>query len=242
MRGNRVGTAIVAIACVVLAAACGSSGSKGAASTSTSTTAKPNPAADKTRAESEVLTAADLPAGWVGKPHVADPDSNAENQKLSQCVGALDPAEQIVDVNGDDFDMAADEISSDAAVVDTRAHFLSDSSALKGPKLISCTQTILSADLPKTLAKSDPGVTIHDLKMSRLSSPTYGEITVGLRASMTLTGPTGTTVQLFIDEYEFGAGRDEVTVSFDGERVPVDAALEHSIVQKAAAKLGKTSA
>jgi hypothetical protein len=243
MRGKRVGTAIVAIACVALAGACGSSaGSKSATDDPTTTTAKPNPAADQARAESLVLTAADLPTGWVAKPHVKDPSDKAENQKLAQCVGALNPNAQTADVDGDDFDMGSNEISSEVTVADTRAHFLSDSNALKSAKLISCTQTIFSEDLPKTLAKSDPGVTIHDLKLSRLSSPTYGEITVGLRASLTLTGPTGTSVQLVIDEFEFGAGRDEVTVTFDGQGAAVDPSLERSIVQKAAAKLGKTSA
>jgi len=234
--------AIVASVLVVMTAACGSSGgSKGASTKDSTTTTKPDPAADRTRAATLVLTAEDLPAGWVGSKHEKDSEDDAENQKISDCVGAFDPKFQTAEVNGDDFDMDTSEISSDVTVVDTRAHFLADVAALKGNKLLPCVESIFTEDLPKSLAKTDPGVKIANLKVSRLSSPTYGDVTVGFRVSLTVSGPGG-TVPLFIDGYQYGAGRDEASVTFSGQGAPVDAELQQSILKTAAAKLGKSNA
>jgi archaellin len=247
MRSNRVGTAIVAIACVVLVAACGSSGgskgaSNGAASSSAPTTAKPNPAADRARAQALLLTMTDLPAGWAGTKSVEDPDDKAENQKLADCTGAFDPANDIVNIEGDDFDKGTNEISSSASVVDTRDHFVADVKAIKSDKVLSCFQSIFSEDLPKALAKDNPGVTVHDLKVSRVSTgETYGEVTVGFRVSVTIAGPAG-SIPLYIDEYELGSGRDEVSVMFDSQGAPFADTLERSVLATAGGKLTKTSA
>jgi hypothetical protein len=239
-----VGTAVIAGMCIVLAAACGSSGgSKGASgSNATTTTAKPNPAADRARAQSLLLTTTDLPAGWVGSKATEDADDKAEDQKLADCTGAFDPKNNVVNLDGDDFDKGNNEISSSANVVDTRAHFVADVKAIKSDKVLSCFQTIFSEDLPKALAKENPGVTVHDLKVTRLSTgKTYGEVTVGFRVSLTIAGPAG-SVPLYIDEFEFGSGRDEVSVTFDGQSAPFDDTLEQSVLAAAGAKLGKASA
>jgi hypothetical protein len=243
MRGKA--TAIVAIACTVLAAACGSNGGAKGGPTdnpATTTTAKPNPAADRARAQALLLTAADLPAGWVGSKHVADPQDKQESQKLADCTGAFGPRNDVVNIDGDDFDKGNNEISSSANVVDTREHFLADVTAITGDKVLSCFQSIFSEDLPKALAKSNPGVTVHNLKVSRRSSEkTYGEVTVGFRVSLTITGAAG-SIPLFIDEFELGAGRDEVSVTFDGQGAPFDASLEQSVLATAGGKLSRTSA
>jgi hypothetical protein len=247
MQGRPVGTAIVAIACVVLAAACGSSGgsngaSNGESSSSALTTAKPNPAADRARAQALLLAATDLPVGWVASAPVDNPDDKQENQKIADCAGALNPAHNLVKIDGDDFDKGGSEISSSVNIVDTREHFVADVAAVKSDKIVSCFQQIFSEDLPKTLEQSNPGVTVENLKVSRLGSDkTYGEVTVGFRVTLTVAGPNGSG-QLFIDEFELGAGRDELSVTFDSQVTPFDPALEQSVLAIAGEKLERTSA
>lgn len=235
--------AVVAVASVLVlvATACGSSGGSKGASTKETTT-KADPPADRTRAQSLLLVAADLPAGWAGTTHVKDPDEAVENKKLADCIGATDPSAYPASLDGDDFEKGTSEISSTASVVATRAEFLDDVKAIKSDKALSCVQTIFSEDLPKSLAKSNPGVTISDLKVTRLSpSKTYGDVTVGFRISLTVAGAQG-SIGLYIDQYQLGSGRDEVSVTFDSQDSPFDAALEQTVLATAGGKLGKSSA
>ncbi len=242
--GARIGAA----ALVMALAACGSSSKPSAGPTATksskaaaTTTTVANAAADKTAANALLLVQTDLPEGWIGSQSNSDPSDAADNQKLAACVGATDPAKQTVDVSGSDFDKGNAEVSSEVAFAPNRDAFVQDLRALRSSKFESCVKTLFDTQLQAEMAKDSPGVNVSDLTLTSLSTPTYGEGSVGLRLSVKVTGPTGPTIQLYVDEIEFGQGRAEVSLTFSDQGAPFDTLLERMLVGKAVAKL-KTSA
>jgi hypothetical protein len=247
MSGTRGATAVaVAIAIVASASACGgSSGSKGAPSVPSSgptpATAKPTPAADRARAQSLLLVQDDLPVGWVSSGPADDETDKQEDQKLADCTGAFDPHHDVVHISGDDLDKGGSEISSSVTVVDTREHFLADVAAIESDQALSCLRQIFSEDLPKTIEEGNPGVKVEDLHVARVKSDqTFGEVTVGFRVTLTVTGPRGSG-QLYVDEFQLGAGRDEVSMTFDSQTTPFDAALEQSVLAIVGDKIEQAS-
>jgi hypothetical protein len=230
--------AAVTSACIVLAAACGGSGaSKGASGSNDTTTTKADPAADRMRARSLLIAAADVPAGWRRSGDVAN-DDRRDEQELADCTGALDPKHNVVNIDGDTFADFDDQAASSVHVVDTHAHFMADARAIESGKFLMCFRTLLSEGLPASIAEGEPDATVHDLKVVSLPSATYGEVTVGFRASFTITA-SGASTTLYIDQFELGAGRDEVSVNFDSQDALIDPTLEQSVLGKVGVRLGK---
>jgi hypothetical protein len=252
--GTRAPLAWVAGAALVLAlAGCGSSSqpasvpstsSKPSASPTAPSTATtmPDAAADKVTAQSLVLVQADLPAGWTGSAPSSDPQDTELSRKVAACAGASDPAKETADVSGLDFDKGHAEVSSEVALAPSRAAFEADLAALRSSKYETCVQSVFNTQLRADIAKQSPGVTLGDLTISRFATPTYGEVTVGFRLSATITGPTGSSIQLYIDEVGYGRGRSEVTLTFNDQGAPFDQVLERALVAKAAAKLKASAA
>lgn len=240
-------------ALVLTLTACGGSSKPSASPTSTkpstkptstvapTTTTLPDAAADKATATSLGFVQADLPAGWVGSPHHPDPSDAAVSQKVASCAGASDPSKQTADVSSLDFDKGNAEVSSEVTLAASRADFEQDVAALKNSKYATCVQTIFDTQLKADFAKQSPGVKVGSLTVTRFATPAYGEVSFGFRLSTTITGPTGTSLRLYIDEVGYGTGRAEVTLTFSDQGAPFDPVLERSLVAKAAAKL-KTSA
>jgi hypothetical protein len=229
--------------------ACGGS-SKPSATATTATTSKSastptsvaNPAADKATAESLGLVQADLPAGWVGTPSQNDAEDAQVNKKVADCTGASAPSKQTADVNSDDFDKGNAQVSSEVTFAASRADFEQDVAAVKNSdKYTTCVKTIFESQLKADFAKNSPGVDVGPLTVTRVSTPTYGEVSFGFTFSTTITGTTGEALRYYIDEIGYGKGRAEVQLTFTNQSARFDPALEKSLVANAAAKL-KTSA
>jgi hypothetical protein len=227
----RVGGVVLLLAL----AACGSS-----KSASTATTAA-NPVADRATAGSLTLVQADFPTGWTGTTHQTDPSDAAITKRLATCAGATGPATRTADVNGDDFGQGNAQVSSEVTIEATRADFVIDAAALRSSKYESCLKDLFSTELQKQLTKSSPGVTVSGLAISKTPTPTYGEVTVAVHVTVTVTGPTGKTIKVYSDNVSYGKGRTEVDLTFTNTGAPFDAAVEHSLVTKAAAKLKAAS-
>jgi hypothetical protein len=243
---------VVRVVCAVLVlalAACGGSSknksespttqSKSAASStsssSTSTTV-PDAAADEALAKSLVLVTADLPAGWTPSVHQKDPDSARLDQQLADCMDASDPSASTVDIDGLDFDLGDAEVSSSVTVQASHADFQRDAAALTGPKYRPCLKQLLEPELQRQLQKDSPGATVTGVDLAPRSTPTYGDVTVAVRATVTVA-VNGQSIVFFIDDVAYGSDRVEVDVSFFNVGAPFDAELERTLVAKAGAKL-----
>jgi hypothetical protein len=231
MQGERVGTAIVAIACVVLVAACGSSGSKGA---------KANPTKDRAAAQKLIVAQADLPSGWSGSADTEDAQDKSTNQKMSQCVGSSTDTDHSADVNGDDFDKGDAEISSEAVFAKTDDLFQQDVDALRGSKYETCIQQILAPELKQSLEQSSPGVQVGAMTITRFDAPKHGDVTEGFRLSVPITPNGAPTVNVYDDIIAYGANRAELTLGFVNLNTPFDSTLERSLADKVGARLEKS--
>ena len=230
---NRVGIASVGVVLVLATALAGCGGSSKAKSAPTTV---PSPAKDRATAESLVLHQTDFPSGWAGKPHQSDASDARIAKQLSTCVGASDPSTQTAKVDRPDVDKGGAEVSTSAAFAASAAAFAKDSAALRSAKYTSCLKTLFATELQAQISKSTPGVTISNLNLQKVSTPTYGDVTVELRLSMTITGGAQ-TAKLYIDDISYGKDRAEVDLTFSNTGAPFDATLEKSLVEKAVAKL-----
>jgi hypothetical protein len=211
-------------------------GSKSVASSTSTSTTVPDAAADEARAKSLVLVASDIPAGWTPSVHQTDPSDAAVSKRLADCLGASDPAKMTADVNGNDFDKGDAEISSNVTIAASRAAFQQDIAAITGPKYQPCIKQLLGAELQRQLQQSSPGATVTSTDLTSLTSPKYGEVTVAVRATVTVVAG-GQTIVFFIDDYAYGRDRAEANVTFFNIAAPFDAALEKSLLAKAGGKL-----
>jgi hypothetical protein len=153
--------ACVAAVVVVLTGCSGSSSTTTApatARTASGPAASPSPAS-LPQLKAIVLRAADLPTGWLGTPHKADPNTAATDAALAKCVGGVNTdRDQVADAHSADFALAGASISSSASSYRSQSDVASDIAMLHSPKLNTC----FNQQLVKQLATSLPkGATIE---------------------------------------------------------------------------------
>jgi hypothetical protein len=231
VRVGRVGAVVL----VAALAACGGS-SKPKSDTTTTKAAAPNPDKDRVAASALVLRQTDFPSGWTASTHEDDPSDARLQKELAACAGASDPTTQTAQFDGPDVDNGGAEVSTSANFAASDAAYQKDIAALKSAKYQSCIKTLLGTELQDQLTKSSPGVTISGINIDTVDTPTYGDVTVKLSVSMTLTGPDD-TIKLYIDDISYGKDRAEVDLTFSNTGAPFDETLEKSLTAKAVAKL-----
>lgn len=232
---------LIGLVVPLVLAACGGGGSKSSSTTSapstsaaSGTTSGAKDASAEARARKLVLVQADFPQGWTGTPASADTaEDKAANQEFSTCIGSSGESTQIADVKGDDFTMGspATQAGSEAQIVKEEAAYRKDVAALKGPKFQPCFQDLLAKALTRAA-----GGTPANVQVSPLSVPTFGDVSVGLRMSATIT-VQGQSLSLVIDAVAIGKDKAEVTGTFSNLAQPFDQALEKTLIGKLGAKL-----
>ena len=216
--------------------ACGGGKKDSSSESSSTSTTVPDAATEAAAAPSLLLVQSDLPAGWKATPHQDDPGDAAIQKKLADCAGASDPSRSIANLDSPDFDLGDAEVSSSVDVVATRADFEKDVAALKSSKYVTCVKQLFGTELERQIQQEAPDATVDDVSLARVASPTYGDVTVALKGTVTLT-VKGRTVVFYLSDYAFGRGRSEVDVNFFNIGRPFDPALEQSLLAKAVAKL-----
>jgi hypothetical protein len=220
----------IAIAAALLVVACGSS-SKPA---STGTTA--NTSADRSRAQSLVLSESDYPAGWTTTPASTDKSDSAAEQKLTACAGGSSKEEQSVTVDGPDATKDNAQVSSSATIVKTDAAFKKDVDALNSSKLQSCMRDVVTGLVQSSMDADESGAKVGNVAIAPLSTPTFGAVTKAFRFTIPVNA-NGDTTTVYVDFVAFGKDRAEVTLSIANVGEPLDSATEQSLLQKAGAKL-----
>lgn len=205
-------------------------------SSSTTSTTAPDAAAEEAAARALLLVQADLPAGWKPTPHEDDPNDAVLEKKLADCTGASDPSRAIANVNSPDFDLGDAEVSSSVDIAATQANFDKDVAALKSSKYATCVQQLFRSELQRQILQEAPDATVDDVSLARVASPTYGDVTVAFKGTVTFTVKHQTVV-LYLSDYAYGQGRREVDLSFFNVGRPFDPALEQSLLAKSVAKL-----
>lgn len=230
MKSGRTTLAILTVLMFALSA-CG-----GGKKDSTPSTTAPDPAANKAAARSLLLFQSDLPAGWKATPHEDDPGDAVVQKKLADCAGASDPSRAIANLDSPDFDLGDAEVSSSVDVVATLADFEKDVAALKSSKYVACVKQLFGTELERQIRQEAPDATFDDVSLARVASPTYGDVTVVLKGTVTLT-VKGQAVVFYLSDYAYGRGRTEVDLNFFNIGRPFEPALEQSLLAKAVAKL-----
>jgi hypothetical protein len=106
-----------------------------------------------------VLRFTDLPKGWLGTPHKADPNAAATDAALARCVGGRNTdSDQVAAAHSEDFALAGAGISSSASSYRSSRDLDSDVAMLHSPKLATCFDQQLVRQLATSLPK---GATIE---------------------------------------------------------------------------------
>jgi hypothetical protein len=233
---NTRGMKFATVAVLLTLPACGGGNNASSPSTTTSTTV-PDAATDAATARSLLLVGSDLPVGWKSSPHPEDTAEDKEfDQAIADCIGLSDPKRATADIQSPDFELGDASVGSSANLTATRADFEQDVAALNSPKYVACSDQLFEEELKRQFAEDVPGATIDDVNVARVESPTYGEVTVALKGTVTISA-SDRTVTMYVSDYAYGQGRSEVDVSFFNVGAPFDPALEKSLLAKAVAKL-----
>jgi hypothetical protein len=243
----RASTKVMLLASVLALAACGGGTRQqpgaGGATTATaapSTTAAASTtttgvsiAADKATARALLLRLSDLPGGWRATPYRQDLVDKAINQQLAACLGRPSPETYTtVDLFSPDFSMGNAGVSSEAQLVKTADDFKADVAALRGPRFASCVKRILARFVPRVFT----GASVRSIVLQPLPVASYGQFSMGYRATITL-GSQGQTLVIYDDEVLLGKGRIELSASFSNQERPFDAALRRALAAKLGARL-----
>jgi hypothetical protein len=238
--GMKAGAVAMLMALLALTACGGSKKASTSTAVPSTTAPKPDRVDDAARARSLVLVSGDFPAGWTASaPEPDDPEDDATDEKLAECIG-VDTAEPSAEFDGQDFAMGGAEVSTSVALMASRADFEEEVEALQRPKFVTCTEQVLVPDLEKQLQEDSPGTAVTDAKIERFDTPTYGEVTVGLRFTLAVDAD-GRAFKFYIDFVVYGEGRVEAILTFFSVGAPFDPALQRSLLAKAGAKLETTS-
>ena len=99
-----------------------------------------------------VLQAADLPTGWKGTPHKADPSAAADQAALVKCVGGrnTDP-DKVAEAHSEDFALGDASASSSASTYRSQSDVDADVAMLHSPKLSPCFDKMVRKELATSL-------------------------------------------------------------------------------------------
>jgi hypothetical protein len=234
-RRDGVGAAGVAIVFGLLAAACGSSGSKGAAPTTAA-----NAVNDRAAAQRIVLLPRDVPAGWTGSKNTEDAADQADDAKLAACVGASSDADQTAEVDGEEFEKGDAGVSSQVVFVKTRGRFVQDVAAFRSHTFETCLRRLMEPSLKDSIERGSDD-RLGPLSLNRFAPPQHGALSEGFRMRIPVTSPGEGSVVISIDIVVYGAGRAEMKLVFSNVNAPFDPALERTLSDTAAAKLASAT-
>jgi hypothetical protein len=168
MRTHRLAALAVV---TMLAAACGASGRSHAlattpttaASAGPTTTTGPTSAADQVKAQSLVLTDADM-AHWTSTPHQADPATAASDAALAACIGVPDSfPHRDADASSADYSMGDLTVDDEVTYYTDNSYVASDIAEVSNPKAKGCFET---SGRKAVMSGLSPGDTIQALTVT----------------------------------------------------------------------------
>ena len=239
---------------VVLAAACGSSGTKsgsgaknanttvsaGASASTTTTTPAPTPAADLATAKAAVLTPADLP-GYTPKAYSPSNDLPASIKKqFSDCTHEPTtifddtPGAQIA--HSPDFDKGDATVSGEVEIDPTKADVDKGWGMLSKAGIEPCLQQLFES----AVKASAPDATFSGTLTTRFD-PGVGDRSVGYSIKLTFTAQ-GTTGTAYVDL--LGVARDRAGIDMTALNIgtPLDRTMENGLLQKMYDRVGDKAA
>lgn len=185
-----------------------------------------------------VLQAADLPAGWKGTAHKADPTAAADDAAMTKCVGVRNTnSDKVTEAHSADFSLGDAIISSSAASYRSQSAVDSDRAMLQSPKLSSCFEQLIKKQLATTLP---PGVKIGSASVKVTSGSAGGPANIVATGAGTVKiSANGQSVPLYVS-IAFAAGPlMEAGVDTFNVGSPVPASVVKSLVATVAARAAK---
>jgi hypothetical protein len=246
MRHNYLGRVSAAGCCLVLLAGCGSSASKTTTSASgTQTPSSSSPAASNSASPASlaqlnkiVLQPSDLPQGWKGTPHKADPSDAAAQAAVVKCVGARDTdSDKVADTDSEDFALDQASISSSATSYRSQSDIDADIAFVHSPKLSGCYTALVKKELGTSLPG---GATIESATIKITPGSAGGPANVVATGSGTITvNANGQQVAVYLSVAFITGPLIEAELDAENIGAPVPAALFKSLVATVAARAGK---
>ncbi|HJR26922.1 MAG TPA: hypothetical protein VJ804_15695 [Acidimicrobiales bacterium] len=191
-------------------------------------------AADQALAESIVLRAGDAPAGWTSEPP-DDEDDSEYDRRYAECVGVpfehVDP--DFPEARGHDLTAPDDsEVSSGAVVAPSVEAAQPLLAAYRDPDTPACFTDVLEDVMLDALAEGGTtDATVQRPTFEPLPFADLGDETVAFRVTMTISGGSGQTLEVFADAILVRSGRVAVDALFLSLFEPLPAATSESLVR-----------
>ncbi len=209
---------------LALSAACGGGGGD-----------KPDPAADKAKAQAANPKPADFPAGWNSKPHEALPGEDELAAEIAECVGISPPSTRAsAQVRSPDFTSGfATSATSVITFVRSEEEAAADAAALAKPQFAECAQPGYAKQIQ---AVGPEGATVSGVTVTRSKFPAYGDRTVSYRVKGNIDiGQIQITVN--IDLVWIFKDRAEVFLTFSNPGGPFPPEVARSVAAKVVERL-----
>jgi hypothetical protein len=236
-RGFAAASAMAAL--IPLAAACASGGSSHTKVTSAATTTpttspraapdtsaktattangsggastSPSATADRAKAQSLVLTDADMP-NWTSTAHTADPTAAASSATLAACIGIPDSyPHHDADANSADYTMGSNSVDNEVIVFTDNKYVTSDLAEFSSPKAKDCLDKSVRDAVTASL---NPGDTIQAVTVTITLGAAPGRsrqvATVSAVVTVNISGQTQTE---YNTQIELAGPRIEENVGF----------------------------
>jgi hypothetical protein len=237
---------IAAAGCgLLLLAGCGGSSPKTTTSGSATHTApSSSPAASSaspaTAAQLKkiVLQASDLPQGWKGTPHKADPSDAAAQAQVVACAGGRNTdSDKVADTDSEDFALDQATISSSATSYRSQSDIAADTALLHNPKLSTCYTQLVKKELGAALPG---GATIESASIKITPGSAGGPANIVATGSGTIkVNVNGQQVPVYLNVAFITGPLIEAELDAENIGAPVPPALFRSLVAAMAARAGK---
>jgi hypothetical protein len=182
-----------------------------------------------------VLMASDLPAGWTATPHKLDPKAATEQAALAQCVGGPNTAAaQVSEYHSPDFGLNGASVSSSASSFTSQAAVNVDVALLHSPKISSCYQRLIKAQLAASLPA---GATVNAVTLTIVPGSHGGPSNIAGLGGGTITATAaGRKIPIYLAVAFITGPLTEATVDFVNPTQPIPAAMFTSLARTVAGR------
>ena len=225
---------------VFITGACASSDRSSNPAEDTTTSTRSQATADAQRiADAGLVTQADVPAGFVGRPK--ESTSTEESDRRLRATPACEPFEALTEpglvrAHSKEYGLGQGRVFDSVAMFATRAEAASQLELFTDPRIVDCIQGRFERTFKDANSSLPEGVTVSGVNISPLAIDPYGDGTFGFRATITLT-EGGAPQIILTDIVGVQVGRAAVTVQSTGDTSADLAQLETTVIPKIVARL-----
>lgn len=212
-------------------------------------------AAASEAARGALLTISDFPSGWsTSEPDPETPEDEQFGAQLETCLGVPagllgDDREGSVSEDSLDFNSPDDIITVGSSVAIAQPGAMAEFfDVISGDKLAPCLAETMDSAVRAELEKNEDAaledVTFDEAQVGQLSLPTFGDESVPLRATLSVSA-AGLSFDVIIDLLFIRDGNNGAFLTFEGAGSAVPAELEEKyagIVESRLAELADRSA